>query len=190
MFGWFEGVQGFVTVIGATSYRCLDSACVWTRPRTDEISMVTQHLPSHLAHTINNSTVSLRHQRSFLKYMHTNTETHCVHTWIWNKASVMQHSRDVSLQNRNYLLFLLHQKLLSSLLDSHSCTTRLFLENNSLFVRNMLNGNTQGKWGKHNRTVLTTCSNNMEPKASENRCYKRTKCWWLMWRRFISSLNE
>lgn len=76
---WFEGVLCIVTVIGATSHRCTVSACMWTHARTDEISMVIQSLPSHLGDTINNSTVSLWQQRSFLKYMHTNTDIHSVH---------------------------------------------------------------------------------------------------------------
>lgn len=37
--------------------------------------MVTQSLPLHLAQAINNCTVSLQHQRSFLNYIGTNTHT-------------------------------------------------------------------------------------------------------------------
>ena len=90
---WFKG---FVTVEGATSHRYADYMCVcvcvcmWTHAQFDEISMVTLCLPSCLAQTINNSTVSPRHQRSFLNFACTQTHT-CIHLLSYKHGHTPEH---------------------------------------------------------------------------------------------------
>lgn len=114
----------------------VNCACVavWTHPQFDEISMVTLCLPFHFAHTINNCTLSLQHQRSFLNYIGVYTYTHtriytlavCMDmhpntSWLpasgnllidLNKMDRLNLNMFFSLWIRPCLLFLLHQKLL------------------------------------------------------------------------------